>query len=369
MKKILFISALPPSNKTAGCYYTLRSLDDLVNNDYTVDLIYFDSNIIDAMIPEKVNVLKKYPVKNISCIKNLPMYPLFTRRFEKHICNYIRSISQNYDVLYFDYSQTFLYSCHINHKFKILRCHDVIAQRYTRVNPILSGWVKYGEKKILQSGNLLLTPSNKDCDLIKNLYDLPSVSTNEYLKKNTVNYCSDFEIMKNSFCFYGAWSRMDNWEALVWFLKYVHPKLSENFSFCVLGGGLDDKKKKYISKFKNVKFTGFIDDILKEITKYQAVIAPLFHGAGIKVKVIDALTTGTPVIGTDIAFEGIESMNELCLFANDVSDFIKTLNNWQSIDILYKKSAKEKFIAEYDKNHISDLLKNEKLWGSNILSA
>ena len=171
MKKTLFISAFPPNNSDAGCYYTARLLDDIVNSGYIVDLIYFDRNIQKTMIPEKVNVLKKYSISNMNCIKKFFIYPLFTRRFEKSICNYIRNISVNYDVLYFDFSQTFLYSRYINHKCKILMCHDVIAQRYARRNPILGNWVKHDEKKLLRSGNLLLTFSNKDCNIIKKLYN------------------------------------------------------------------------------------------------------------------------------------------------------------------------------------------------------
>ena len=51
---------------------------------------------------------------------------------------------------------------------------------------------------------------------------------------------------------------------------------------------------------------GFVDNPYKIMSESLGLIAPLFHGAGIKVKVIESLACGTPVIGTEVAFEGID---------------------------------------------------------------
>ena len=40
----------------------------------------------------------------------------------------------------------------------------------------------------------------------------------------------------------------------------------------------------------------------------RALIAPLFKGAGVKVKVVEALCCGTPVLGTSVALEGIPNV-------------------------------------------------------------
>lgn len=169
------------------------------------------------------------------------------------------------------------------------------------------------------------------------------------------------EVLKNRFCFYGAWNRVENTEGLEWFLKNVYPKLEKNYYFVVIGGGmplfLQDKLKTY----KNFMYLGFVDDPIKEIAKCQALIAPLHKGAGVKVKVIDSLSSGTCTIGTEVAFEGIEDNieNRLFFYAETAKDFSLILNNWLPIDVIFKQKAANEFFARYNTNHFTDLLENK----------
>lgn len=84
------------------------------------------------------------------------------------------------------------------------------------------------------------------------------------------------------------------------------------------------------------------------------MIAPLKKGAGVKVKVVVTLTTGTPVIGTDVAFEGIEDNSNITLFkhATTIEEYINILNGWQSLDKKVKVLAAEEFYNRYNTNHV-----------------
>ena len=166
------------------------------------------------------------------------------------------------------------------------------------------------------------------------------------------------EVIKNRFCFYGAWNRAENSECLEWFLSKVYPKLSTDFEFVVIGGGMSETLKNRLTSYKNISYLGFVDDPIKEIAHCQALIAPLHKGAGVKVKVIDALSSGTCVVGTSIAFEGIEDNKENKLFfrAESIDGFIAILNNWRTIDVSVKQKAADEFFARYNTNHFPDLL-------------
>lgn len=175
------------------------------------------------------------------------------------------------------------------------------------------------------------------------------------------------DVFENRFCFYGAWNRVENSECLEWFLKRVYPKLSRAFEFVIIGGSMTECTKEILRAYKNVSYLGFVEDPVKEIACCQALIAPLHKGAGVKVKVIDALSSGTCVIGTDVAFEGIKDNKNHRLFfrAESVEAYCAILNNWRNIAVSEKQAAADEFFARYDTNHFTDLIKQENTQNAN----
>lgn len=55
----------------------------------------------------------------------------------------------------------------------------------------------------------------------------------------------------------------------------------------------------------SVVLDGFVPDLDEVFQRATAVLAPLRFGSGIKIKVLEALARGVPVVGTPTAFEGI----------------------------------------------------------------
>lgn len=356
-KSILIISAFPPNQKTAGQDYTRRLILDLISKDYSVSIIYaeYPGHIVE--LPKEVNVLKTFNPSFKNCFCNLRFHPFFTRRFNKDILNFINSIASNFSVLYFDFSQVHIYSKYIEHPFKVLMCHDVIAQKYTRKGKLQLPFIKKCENSLLKSAKTIFTPSKKDSEVIENFYGIKSYNINQYLKEQSEDF-SSLQVLQNTFCFYGAWNRKENFCGLLWFIKKVFPLVKNEINFVILGGGLNEKQKNQLSKIQNFKVLGFVDFPVQEIFKCQALIAPLFTGAGVKVKVIDSLTCGTSVIGTDVAFEGIEDnkKNKLFFLAKNPIDFENILNNWKPITKEQKLLAKEEFVLRFDKNHFPEYI-------------
>ena len=356
MKSILFITAFPPNSKTAGQNYTKLLLEDLARHGYSVDLLYFAFPNHTLEVGEGVKVLKEFFPSKKNILFHPFLYPLFSKRYDKEVLHYINSIASNYDILYFDFSQVHIYSKFITHPFKILMCHDVIYQKTKRQFPIFLLWEKHTERSILKSAKMILTFSQKDSDLIRVVYGLKALPVNFYLKDSILEKLPETE--RNAFCFYGAWNRKENYEALLWFIKNVLPKVSRELQFKVIGGGMNEKVQKKISLMNNFEYMGFIDNPISEIANCQALIAPLLHGAGVKVKVIDALSSGTKVIGTEIAFEGISDNKNYPLFirCQTRNDFVAVLNNWHTDFSERKLHAAKEFFCRYDKNHLLELL-------------
>ena len=82
---------------------------------------------------------------------------------------------------------------------------------------------------------------------------------------------------------------------------------------------------------------------------------PLFQGAGIKVKVIEALACGTPIIGTDIAFEGLPTKyTRMMVLSNNKNSFASNMHI--SMSLQERIQVKKEFIADYTSETIPQFL-------------
>ena len=173
--------------------------------------------------------------------------------------------------------------------------HDVIAQKYSRMYPFLRPWAVSSEKQILKYGKVVFTFSEKDCQLIHDLYSIKAKSTTFFLHPNVINAIPQKE--ENYYVFFGAWNRVENSEGLEWFIDHVYDKLPKDIHYKVIGGGqMPQEILRKIEKLQNFEYLGFMDDPYPIIANAKAEIASLHMGAGVKVKCVQALACGTPVI-------------------------------------------------------------------------
>lgn len=99
-------------------------------------------------------------------------------------------------------------------------------------------------------------------------------------------------------------ARLENYLSAIWFMDNVMPLLEDmDIRFVVLGSNPPAELKKYESE--RVHITGFVDSITPFFENSVCLVAPLVLGAGIKVKILEALSSGIPVLTNDIGIEGI----------------------------------------------------------------
>lgn len=313
MSKILFVSAFTPSSSSAGQNFTLQLLGDLSKN-HTIDLVFFKtgSDVFKSKDPS-LRVVEEVPLspalKLIHVVLFPFFHPLFSGRFSYRVLMLIRRLIKggSYDIVYFDFSQVFLYSLFFRRQRKLLMCHDIIYQKYKRSGHILERWWVYLTEKIIFAApeTTLLTFSEKDRAIIRKIYKRPSEVVNFFLSPMIMDLAPEVNVEPNTFCFFGAWNRHENSGGLAWFLKNVLPTLSGDSKFVIIGPHLPEELARAVAQQKNISYVGFVKNPYEIIQRCVALIAPIFQGAGVKVKVIESLACGTPVVGTTIAFEGI----------------------------------------------------------------
>jgi glycosyltransferase involved in cell wall biosynthesis len=182
-------------------------------------------------------------------------------------------------------------------------------------------YLKKKELALLKKFNVIFTFSRKDKNLLKNI-------NNVYVLTPYFNNFS-FPIKKkknNTILFYGAMSRPENFLAAIWFIENVFLYLgNQDFSFTVLGSNPHQKLLAYQSNRINI--TGYKKDIGPWLENSLCLVAPLQLGAGIKIKILEALSAGMVILASDVASEGIEIIDDVNYFrCNSAKDYIEKIN-------------------------------------------
>lgn len=169
---------------------------------------------------------------------------------------------------------------------------------------------KHYEINKLKKYNLIVTLNDKDTNLL--------VENNIESDKifNIIPYFDTFQYtpsLEDGIIFYAAMNRPENIASIKWFIDNVWAKY---FRFSIIklyivGGGVTTDFKKYCSQFMNIVITGFIADPTPYFNKSYGMIVPLQYGAGIKIKSLEALASGIPLLANKIGIEGISVKSDI----------------------------------------------------------
>ena len=106
--------------------------------------------------------------------------------------------------------------------------------------------------------------------------------------------------------FMGAFSYNPNYEAMVWFVEKVLPIIQSELPgvrLTITG----NHQNRPLPPAENVTLTGFVDDIRPLVARSWASIVPLHTGGGTRLKILEAMALGTPVIATPKGAEGLDA--------------------------------------------------------------
>ena len=267
-----------------------------------------------------------------------------------------------------------------------LRSHNIEHEIWKRVaanesNPvkkkytnILASRIQQFEKKYLNKYDLLIPITKRDLTVLNKMgnkkpayvamtgIDLPNL-----IKDNSnIDYPSLFYI--------GALDWVPNQEGLQWFFKHVWDKLNKKFpdlTICIAGRNAPENLLELFNR-KNVEYVGPVEDAYKFMNSKSIMIVPLFSGSGMRIKIIEGMALGKPIITTTIGTEGINSTdNENIMIANSEMDFVKSIEQLVTNEKLFNKISNHamKFIEEqFDNNNINaDLIKFYEFQLNNII--
>ena len=312
------------------CSTAVLCLDDLggkelksMTQDYGNSNFYIDSrkkNIGKKAIDYlKFNYVYPY-LKRI-----LPAYYSsngFNRRRLLYLGNELQK-SINPDIIIIEHTSLILWSNEVKSLFPnsklVASCHDIsflsVTRKFKNKNNLFYKWYvrsfKQLEKNALLEFHLVITHNEKDKDLAKN-----SLNIETHKLHSLVAYYKTYQLdnnsKKDSIIFFGHMAREENNISIIWFIENTWLKLTSLFptvKLVVIGGGVTQELKNKCKPFSNIILTGFVDDPTNLFSSAYAMIAPLQLGAGIKVKSLEAMASGIPLIANTIGIEGINATN------------------------------------------------------------
>lgn len=165
---------------------------------------------------------------------------------------------------------------------------------------------KYIDKKIVKEIPNILFVSYEEMENYKRYYFnirayfLPT-AVEEQLKRRELKY--------RNVIFIGSLFMVNNKEAIEYYIENIHPLLMDikDYNLIIAGNSKEEGIKwieKMASKYKNIEIIDSpktLDSIYEKATVF---INPMLHGAGVKLKTINAIVNGMPVVSTTIGNQG-----------------------------------------------------------------
>ena len=99
-----------------------------------------------------------------------------------------------------------------------------------------------------------------------------------------------------------------NNEGVSWWLREGYEKLQAlcpDVTYDIVGARPPRKLQRLARRYKGVNLHGYVADVTHFWTSATALVVPLLSGGGVRVKILEAMAMGIPVISTTIGCEGL----------------------------------------------------------------
>lgn len=281
-------------------------------------------------------------------------------------------INQNYDlvILESEFCWSITLNKSITYKNIVVRVHNIESHYFKMLGKSSNSlkekvYYKMETSKIKKLSDLVFGKVDKLWFISKDDLETVNLLNKSIFMPFPINDEIIEPVLKtnNHVVFMGSLFMQNNTFGLDWYLKNVHPLLIAelpDYHFYIVGS-LKETNKETQEKYSNLPQVTFVVNApcLKQYyEKAKVFINPMFHGSGVKVKSVNALINGVPLVSTTVGAEGIGLTHDMYFHADAIFDFknqiLSVINNQQNA---IEKTLKAQ---EYLKrNNYLDVLKTE----------
>lgn len=233
---------------------------------------------------------------------------------------------------------------------KIVDTHDILADRLNmyQQNSIKPGFF-YTNKEEEKIGL-------DRADIVFAIQDIEAVYFQQHTKTKviTINHLEDKQFLDKKYNnlkkigYLGANNKF-NIKSIEEFIKEFKKYENPNIELHIAGNICNVLKV----RDSRIKLVGFVDNLSNFYEEMDLIINPTIVGTGLKIKSVEALSFGVPVISTKIGFEGINSN----LKEHDLENSKELI---ECIDHIYQDQNKLNYISDYCKEVFEKYLENNQ---------
>jgi glycosyltransferase involved in cell wall biosynthesis len=171
----------------------------------------------------------------------------------------------------------------------------------------------------------------------------------------------EVDYSSSDFFFVGAMNWKPNSEAVDILLRDVFPFISSripNASLHIAGSYMSQDLLQ--KKAPGLTIHGKVPDVKEFMSSHGIMLVPMLSGSGVRIKILEAMALGVPVISTKVGFLGLDVVHgEQVLQADSWEEFIRLavdLHGDEELRIKLGKNARKLIQEEYNSSRISEKL-------------
>jgi len=335
-----------------------------------------------AQVPEIEHFMipfekKRTPLNLLKSYLSAPTLNVY-RNFHPELKQKADEWSQKCDAIFIDHYEMGQY---VPKDFKgkvILHQHNaeyVMWERLAEIekNPIKKALIQLESNRIKKAEKAYSDRSSLVFAAPNDIEELASIGVSRDKMEPTYHLGEDFlldsrdiqfEETEKCLLFVGTLTWEANIDGLLWFLDQVYPKVLEahpDLKFYIVGKNPDPRLIAKAEKFPSIELTGFVQELEPYFQKARAFVIPLRFGSGIKVKLLNAMYRGIPVVTTPIGTEGLDVKSGKDLFCtseiegqvNGIDTLLTDQSTWTNLRDNSRSIAKnytwKKLLSDHDK--------------------
>lgn len=158
----------------------------------------------------------------------------------------------------------------------------------------------------------------------------------------------------NSLVYNGSLTYSANYDAMQWFLAAVWPRIRAQVPDATLAitGSTQGVDLAGLALDDHVRLLGYVDDVRIPVAEAAVAVAPIRQGGGTRLKILEAMALGTPVVATSKGAEGLEAVDgQHLLLADDPQRFADAVLRLLADDVLaarLRRNARQLVEERYD---------------------
>jgi GT2 family glycosyltransferase/glycosyltransferase involved in cell wall biosynthesis/ubiquinone/menaquinone biosynthesis C-methylase UbiE len=180
------------------------------------------------------------------------------------------------------------------------------------------------ERNVWRLVDMVLYPSEEEAEAVRRMEPKANVRPIQAYAFSAPKSLAETAPVSSNIIFIGGFRHTPNVDAAVWLATEILPLIQrERADAKLIIAGSNPTRAVLALARPGVEVRGFVSDEELETIYAEARVAlcPLRFGAGVKLKVVEAMHRGVPVVTTTVGAQGLPDLSALC----DVGDEAKSL--------------------------------------------